>query len=164
MLCVTVYSADRRRKWVDAVEKVAGAPVDCTKWRISESERPKVLEDAERLIAAWNERQAKRMPILFSPTIGAAMAASVRGGPFCLRQPAIVWLDTSSTSHITSTLRPASWLFARPTTRQWEKLPCRISASDRDGRSDPIARCAHCYSTIAERRSDSTTGCGRALL
>jgi hypothetical protein len=34
-----------------------------------------VLEDAERLIAAWNERQAKRMPLLFSPTIGAAIAA-----------------------------------------------------------------------------------------
>jgi hypothetical protein len=34
-----------------------------------------VLEDAERLIAAWNERQAKRMPALFSPTIGAALAA-----------------------------------------------------------------------------------------
>jgi hypothetical protein len=29
-----------------------------------------VLEDAERLIAAWNERQEKRMPMLFSPTIG----------------------------------------------------------------------------------------------
>jgi hypothetical protein len=25
-----------------------------------------------QLIAAWNERQAKRMPMLFSPTIGAA--------------------------------------------------------------------------------------------
>ena len=34
-----------------------------------------VLEDAERLIAAWNERQASRMPMLFSPTIGAAIAA-----------------------------------------------------------------------------------------
>ena len=34
-----------------------------------------VLEDAKRLIAAWNERQAKRMPMLFSPTIGAAIAA-----------------------------------------------------------------------------------------
>jgi len=32
-----------------------------------------VLEDAERLITAWNERQAKRMP--FSPTIGAAITA-----------------------------------------------------------------------------------------
>jgi hypothetical protein len=34
-----------------------------------------VLEDAKRLIDAWNERQAKRMPMLFSPTIGAAIAA-----------------------------------------------------------------------------------------
>jgi hypothetical protein len=34
-----------------------------------------VLEDAERLIGAWDERQAKRMPMLFSPTIGAAIAA-----------------------------------------------------------------------------------------
>jgi hypothetical protein len=34
-----------------------------------------VLEDAERLIGAWNERQAKRMPMLFSPTIGAAVTA-----------------------------------------------------------------------------------------
>ncbi len=33
-----------------------------------------VLEDAEWLIGAWNERQAKRMPMLFSPTIGAAVA------------------------------------------------------------------------------------------
>ena len=32
-----------------------------------------MLEDAERLIAAWNERQAKRMPMLFSPIIGAAV-------------------------------------------------------------------------------------------
>jgi hypothetical protein len=34
-----------------------------------------VLEDAERLIGAWNERQARRMPMLFSPTIGAAVAS-----------------------------------------------------------------------------------------
>ena len=34
-----------------------------------------VLEDAERLIGAWNERQARCMPLLFSPTIGAAIAA-----------------------------------------------------------------------------------------
>lgn len=34
-----------------------------------------VLEDAERLIAAWNDRQTRRMPMLFSPTIGAALAA-----------------------------------------------------------------------------------------
>jgi hypothetical protein len=34
-----------------------------------------VLADAERLIAAWNERQARRMPLLFAPTIGAALAS-----------------------------------------------------------------------------------------
>jgi hypothetical protein len=34
-----------------------------------------VLEDAERLIAAWNERQALRAPMIFSPTIGAAIRA-----------------------------------------------------------------------------------------
>ncbi len=34
-----------------------------------------VLEDAERLIGAWNERQARRMPMIFSPTIGAAITA-----------------------------------------------------------------------------------------
>jgi hypothetical protein len=34
-----------------------------------------VLEDAKRLVTVWNERQSKRMPMLFSPTIGAAIAA-----------------------------------------------------------------------------------------
>jgi hypothetical protein len=32
-----------------------------------------MLEDAERLITAWNDRQEKQMPMLFSPTIGAAL-------------------------------------------------------------------------------------------
>jgi arginine exporter protein ArgO len=36
---------------------------------------PQVLEDAARLIGAWNERQAARMPMIFSPTIGAAIAS-----------------------------------------------------------------------------------------
>ena len=34
-----------------------------------------ILEDASRLVAAWNERQDKRMPMLFSPTIGCALKA-----------------------------------------------------------------------------------------
>src|SRR5207248_3249791 len=34
-----------------------------------------VLEDAERLIAAWNERQVLRAPMIFSPTIGASIKA-----------------------------------------------------------------------------------------
>ena len=46
-----------------------------------------VLQDAERLIAAWNERQAQRMPMLFSPTIGTAIASQHRflwlRGPAC---------------------------------------------------------------------------------
>ena len=30
-----------------------------------------ILEGADHLITVWNDRQAKRMPMLFSPTIGA---------------------------------------------------------------------------------------------
>ena len=54
---------DQRR---DAAEKVAASR------RATEAQ---ILEDAERLITAWNERQEKRMPMLFSPTIGAAITA-----------------------------------------------------------------------------------------
>jgi hypothetical protein len=36
-----------------------------------------VLEDAERLIAAWNERQALGAPMIFSPTTGAAIKAPI---------------------------------------------------------------------------------------
>jgi hypothetical protein len=38
-----------------------------------------VLEDADHLIAVWNERQAMRMPMLFSPTIGACPACRTTG-------------------------------------------------------------------------------------
>jgi hypothetical protein len=34
-----------------------------------------ILEDADHLITVWNVRRAKRMPMLFSPTIGAAITA-----------------------------------------------------------------------------------------
>ena len=34
-----------------------------------------VVEDAERLIAVWNERQAIGAPMIFSPTISAAIKA-----------------------------------------------------------------------------------------
>jgi hypothetical protein len=34
-----------------------------------------VLEDAEHLVVTWNARQEAHMPMLFSPTIGAAVAA-----------------------------------------------------------------------------------------
>ena len=44
-------------------------------YRISRATDALVLEDAERLIAGWNERQEKRMQMLYSPTIGAAILA-----------------------------------------------------------------------------------------
>jgi len=59
-----------RRKMED--ERRRAAEKEAASRRASEAQ---VLEDAERLISAWNERQAKRMPMLFSPTIGAAVAA-----------------------------------------------------------------------------------------
>jgi len=34
-----------------------------------------VIEDAKRLVEAWNARQVAHMPALFPPTIGAAIAA-----------------------------------------------------------------------------------------
>jgi hypothetical protein len=36
---------------------------------------PQVRADAVRLVTEWNERQAQRAPLLFSPTIGAAISA-----------------------------------------------------------------------------------------
>ena len=59
-----------RRKLVD--QRREAAEKEAANRRATDAQ---VLEDAERLIAAWNERQAKRMPMLFSPTIGAAIAA-----------------------------------------------------------------------------------------
>src|SRR6266576_2609670 len=59
------------RRKLEAEQK-AKADAEAANRRATDAQ---VLEDAERLIAAWNERQAKRMPILFSPTIGAAIAA-----------------------------------------------------------------------------------------
>jgi hypothetical protein len=36
---------------------------------------PQILADAEHLVKTWNARQEAHMPMLFSPTIGAAIAA-----------------------------------------------------------------------------------------
>jgi hypothetical protein len=59
------------RRKMDADRK-AKADAEAVARRASDAQ---VLEDAERLIGAWNERQAKRMPMIFSPTIGGASAA-----------------------------------------------------------------------------------------
>jgi hypothetical protein len=34
---------------------------------------PQIVEDAKRLVADWNERQSRHMPLLYSPTIEAAL-------------------------------------------------------------------------------------------
>jgi hypothetical protein len=64
-----------RRKM--GVQRAAAAEKAAAARRATEAQ---ILEDAGRLVAAWNERQAKRMPMLFSPTIGcpAAQAASTK--------------------------------------------------------------------------------------
>jgi hypothetical protein len=59
---------NRRRKIED--QRRQAAEKEAAEHRATDAQ---VLEDAECLIAAWNERQAKRMPMLFSPTIGAAI-------------------------------------------------------------------------------------------
>ena len=59
------------RRKMDADRK-AKADAEAAVRRASDAQ---VLEDAERLIDAWNKRQAKRMPMIFSPTIGAAITA-----------------------------------------------------------------------------------------
>src|SRR3984957_6810457 len=36
---------------------------------------PQIIEDSVKLVEAWNTRQAAHMPMLFSPTIEAAITA-----------------------------------------------------------------------------------------
>ena len=60
-----------------------------------------VLEDAERLIAAWNERQALHAPMIFSPTIGAA----IRAGFLWVRCPACRTINAIDLRTLDRTLR-----------------------------------------------------------
>jgi hypothetical protein len=53
-------------------QRAAAAEKEVAVRRATEAQ---ILEDAGRLVAAWNERQARRMPMLFSPTIGCALKA-----------------------------------------------------------------------------------------
>jgi hypothetical protein len=52
--------------------RAAAAKKEAAARRATEAQ---ILEDAGRLVAVWNERQVKRMPMLFSPTIGCALKA-----------------------------------------------------------------------------------------
>jgi hypothetical protein len=38
---------------------------------------PRCAEDAAFVVDAWNTRLARRMPLLFSPSIGAALASGI---------------------------------------------------------------------------------------
>jgi hypothetical protein len=53
-------------------EQKAKADAEVAARRAADSQ---VLVDAERLITAWNKRQARRMPLLFTPTVGTALKA-----------------------------------------------------------------------------------------
>jgi hypothetical protein len=59
-----------RRKMEDERRRAAA-----TKAAEQRATDPQIMADAERLVAVWNERQKRQMPMLFSPTIGAAVAA-----------------------------------------------------------------------------------------
>ena len=60
---------DRRKM---EAQRAAAAEKKAATQRATEAQ---ILEDASRLVAAWNRRQAERMPMLFSPTIGCALKA-----------------------------------------------------------------------------------------
>jgi hypothetical protein len=105
-----------RRKMEDQRRQVAEK--EAAARRATEAQ---VLEDGERLIAAWNERQAKQMPMLFSPTIGAAITAGywflwVRC-PACRTTNAIDLrtLDRHRDAAVTSLIPALSCRSCRPT-------------------------------------------------
>jgi hypothetical protein len=70
-------------------ERKAKADAEVTARRAS---HPQVVADAEALIAAWNERQDRRMPLLFAPMIGAAVGVRefAPGGPMEFLAPPAV--------------------------------------------------------------------------
>jgi hypothetical protein len=79
-----------------------------------------VLEDAERLVATWNARQEAHMPMLFSPTIGAAIAARywflwVRCPACCTTQSVDLRIvDRHSDATVTSLIAALSCRSCRP--------------------------------------------------
>jgi hypothetical protein len=105
-----------RRKMED--QRRQAAEIEAAECRATDVQ---VLEDAERLIDAWNERQAKRMPMLFSPMIGAAITARywflwVRC-PACRTTNAIDLrtLDRHRDAAVTSLIPALSCRLCRPT-------------------------------------------------
>ena len=75
-----------------------------------------ILEDAEQLVVAWNEHQAKRMPMLFSPTIGATITA----GYWFLRARCPAYRTTGDVD-----LRTLNWHRSAAVTALMHALSCR---------------------------------------
>jgi hypothetical protein len=100
-----------------------------------------ILEDAERLIAAWNERQEKQMPMLFSPTIGAAIAA--RYWFLWVRCPAcrtINAIDRASQSNDVTRILPPSSRFT---------VIVVFSVTPKRSNTDSVVSSLHCSSPRA---------------
>jgi hypothetical protein len=75
-----------------------------------------ILEDADHLVGVWNARQAKRMPMLFSPTIGAAITA----GYWFLRARCPACCTTGDVD-----LRALDWYRGAAVTALTPALSCR---------------------------------------
>jgi hypothetical protein len=87
-----------RRKLEDQRREAANK--EAAKRRATDAQ---VLEDAERLIAAWNERQALRAPMIFSPTIGTATRAGYGSSGYAARRAERSTRSTCARSTITPT-------------------------------------------------------------
>jgi hypothetical protein len=98
-------------------ERKATADAEAAARRATDAQ---VLEDAERLIAAWNDRQLRRMPLLFAPTIGAAVTARYWylwvHCPACrtIRDIDLRKIDRHRDAAVTSLIPALSCRFCRP--------------------------------------------------
>ena len=120
-------------------QRAAAAEKEAAAKRATEAQ---VLEDAGRLVAAWNAGLAERMPMLFSPTIGCALKARhwflwVRC-PACRTTQAVDLrtLDRHPWSALTSLIPSLSCRACRPHAqfaelefglrRRWTCLSCEV--------------------------------------
>jgi hypothetical protein len=95
---------------------------------------PLILEAAKRLVADWNERQSKHMPMLFSPTLEAAILARHYFLWVCCparRTTAAVdlrWIDRHRGATVTSLIPALSCRGCRPNAPFAELV--RLSKTD----------------------------------
>jgi hypothetical protein len=108
---------------------------------------PQVRADALRFVTEWNERQAQRGPLLFSPTIGAAVAAQhwylwVRcPGCCCTQSVDLRRLDWHPDAMVTSLIPKLSCRNCRPYAPFAELVklsPLNITDELREDRTRPM--------------------------